>query len=195
MLLTRIKLSSLIVAVAINLLVVGILNVREAHACSCASQTLEKEIRTSDAVFSGEVVGVESDVLLPGPGPPLGKVTFDVRDSWKGVSGQSVVVYGQGPEVSCGIDFEQGKSYLVYAYRSKGNEGDPLETSLCDATKPLAEAKGDLPVLGPPGATLPDTGGSVSSPIGEATTVAAAFVLLVLASTLVVWCLRRGEGT
>ena len=141
-------------------------------------------------MFSGEVVGIDENDLAPGPGPSLGKVTFDVSDVWKGVSEEPVAVYGQGPEASCGIDFERGESYLVYAYRSSGDGA--LETNLCDATKPLTEAERDLGVLGPP--TLPGTGGSIL-PIGDATTIVAAFALLALASTLVAWRLRRGERT
>jgi hypothetical protein len=191
--LTRVRLGVLIFALAVNLLLAGASNLRNAHACSCISLPLEKHLRSSDAVFSGEVVGIDENDLSPGAGPRLGKVTFDVSDVWKGVTEESVAVYGQGPEASCGLNFEEGGSYLVYAYRS--NEDGPLETNLCDATKQLAAAEQDLQMLGSPDDTLPDTGGSISSPIGDATTVVAAFVLLVLAGTLFVWCLsRRGLG-
>ena len=187
--LTRVRLAVLIFALAVNLLLAGTSNLRNAHACSCISLPLEKHLRTSDAVFSGEVVGIDENDLSPGAGPRLGKVAFDVSDVWKGVSEESVAVYGQGPEASCGLNFEEGESYLVFAHRS--NEDGPLETNLCDATKLLAAAEDDLRVLGSPDDTLPDTGGSISSPIGDAT----AFALLVLAGTLFVWCLRRGERT
>ena len=188
--LTRVRLGVLIFALAVNLLLAGASNLRNAHACSCISLPLEKHLRSSDAVFSGEVVGVDENDLSPGAGPRLGKVTFDVSDVWKGVSEESVAVYGQGPGASCGLNFEEDESYLVYAYRS--NEDGPLETDLCNATKPLTEAERDLRLLGTPDATLPGTGGSIL-PIGDATT--AAFVLLALASALVVWRLRRGERT
>jgi hypothetical protein len=184
------RLGFLIFALVVNLLVAGTSNLRNAHACSCVSVPLEKHLRTSDAVFSGEVVGIDESDLSPGPGPRLGKVAFDVSDVWKGVSEESVAVYGQGPEATCGIDFEEGESYLVYAYRSNG--GGALQTDLCNATKPLEAAERDLQVLGPPDTTLPGTGGSIL-PIGDVTT--ATFALLALASALVVWWLRRGERT
>ncbi len=190
--LTRIRLGFLIFALAVNLLVAGTSNLRNAHACSCVSVPLEKHLRTSDAVFSGEVVGIDENDLSPGPGPRLGKVTFDVSDVWKGVSKESVAVYGQGPEATCGIDFEEGESYLVYAYRSNGDGANLLQTDLCNETKPLEAAERDLRVLGPPDAALPGTGGYIL-PIGDVTT--ATFALLALASALVVWRLRRGERT
>jgi hypothetical protein len=190
--LTRMRLGFLIFALAVNLLLAGTSNLRNAHACSCASVPLEEHLRTSDAVFSGEVVGIDQNDLSSGAGPQLGKVTFDVSDVWKGVSEEPVAVYGKGPEATCGIDFEEDESYLVYAHRS--NEDDPLETYLCDATKPLAAAERDLRLLGPPDTTLPGTGGSILS-IGDVTTAAATFALLALASALVVWRLRRGERT
>jgi hypothetical protein len=193
--LTRIRFGFLIFALAVNLLVAGTSNLRNARACTCASlEPLEEHLRTSDAVFSGEVVGIDENDLSPGVGPSLGKVTFDVSDVWKGVSEESVAVYGQGPEASCGIDFEKGESYLVYAYRSNGDGAHPLETDLCNATKPLEAAQGDVRVLGPPDTTLPGTGGYIL-PIGDATTVAATFALLALVSALVVWRSRRGERT
>jgi Tissue inhibitor of metalloproteinase len=191
--LTRIRLGFLIFALAVNLLLAGTSNLRNAHACSCAGAPLEDHLRTSDAVFSGEVVDIDESDLSRGPWPRLGKVTFDVSEVWKGVSEEPVAVYGQGPEATCGIDFEEGESYLVYAYRSSG--GGALQTDLCNETKPLAAAERDLQLLGPPDATLPGTGGYIFSPVGDATAIAAAFALLALAGTLVVWRLKRDERT
>jgi hypothetical protein len=159
----RTKAVLLVVALITSLVHASSLGAGGAYACSCAqAPTLAEESRTSDAVFSGEVLDIEENELAPGPGPPLGRVTFDVREAWKGVSEESIVVYGQGNEVSCGIDFEKDRSYLVYAYRSSDGPGDHLETGFCNATKPLAEAEADLLMLRSTSATLPDTGGFVS---------------------------------
>ncbi len=134
---------------------------------------------------------IEADVLAPGVGPPLGRVTFDVKRAWKAVREESAVVYGYGDDVSCGIEFEKGESYLVYAYRSNGNEDGPLETSFCDPTKPLEYADGDLWVLGPTSAPMPDTGGSGLSPAAGAAAIVVVFALLALAAGIVA---RRGRG-
>jgi hypothetical protein len=79
-----------------------------------------------------------------------------VKESWKGVSEDPVVVYGHGLEASCGIELDEGVSYLVYARRTSGDGEGSLQTGLCDSTKPLGYADGDLLVLGPPEGSLPD---------------------------------------
>jgi hypothetical protein len=140
------------------------------------------------------------DLGVEDPNPqddvPLGGVEFSVKESWKGVSERSVVIYGQGESYwtsvinSCDIEFERGRSYLVYAY-SKGENG-PLGTDICTATKPLAGAEADLRTLGPPTATLPDTGGSAALLNNATTIVVITLLLFALAGALVVR-LRRGE--
>ena len=142
----------------------------------------------SDAVFSGEVVSIEPGERAANVSPSsLGLVTFEVEDSWKGALEGAVDVYGHGPGASCGIKFDEGKSYLVYARRSGG--GDTLQTGLCDSTKPLEQAENDLRLLGSPGGSLPGTGGyGVTSPEDAAMLVAVP-ALLVLAGALI---LRRG---
>ena len=151
-----------------------------AHACSCAQAPLKDEIDRSDAVFSGEVRGIEEGVTPDGAlsgtvggTEATGKVSFAVQDSWKGVTTETVEVYGQGDGVNCYIVFEEGKSYIVYASRGEAAGGSaPLEDNECGATKPLADAERDLRVLGSPPSTLPDTGGP---PLAGAL-VAAAFL-------------------
>lgn len=157
----------LTLALSANLLVAGGPFATTAHACSCAGfSSTEEAFRTSDAVFFGEAVEVGKLPSRPAGGttfamPYLAPVTFEVQGSWKGVSGASAVVRGQGPEASCGINFERGETYLVFAYRA-GSEG-PLQTDLCGAT---SAASGEIArnLLGPPQntspETLPETGGS-----------------------------------
>ena len=185
----RIRAGLLIAALVINLFVAGAFDARGAYACSCAGVPLERQIKTSDAVFSGEVTRIEPDERASDVFPPsLGRVTFDVKESWKGVSGESVVVYGHGLEASCGIEFDESRSYLVYAYRSdRGGEGS-LQTGLCDSTKPLKQAEDDLLVLGPPEDPLPGTGGYGVSPFDDATLLVSILALLALAGALI---LRR----
>lgn len=185
----------LLIALAVNLALAGVLNVHAAHACTCINiPGAEEGLRTSDAVFAGEATDIEADYLAPGNGPPLGRVVFDVTESWKGVPEEPVVAYGQGPGASCGLDFDEGKSYLVYAYRTGDGPDDHLETNLCTATKPLSEARDDLRVLGSPPDALPDTGGSAISPLDRGTTgiMAAILALLTLVGVLLVRA-KRGR--
>lgn len=155
----------LVLALAGNLVLAGGPQADKAYACSCAgTRDVEETFERSAAVFSGEVVKAEevspesSDP--PDPGDPfLGPVTFEVEEAWKGASKDSVVVYGQGPEVSCGIDFERGETYLVYAGRADGY----LTTDYCGRTKPLSFAGSDVNELNDARGSLPDTGGPGAS--------------------------------
>ena len=157
----RLAAGVLAACVVANLLLAGGPHAGTAHACSCAgAQTTEEAFRASDAVFSGEVVEVGELPSEPGGGtmtamPYLAPVTFDVRSSWKGVSGASAVVHGQGPSASCGLDFERGETYLVFAGRP-GTDG-PLHTDFCGNTFPASEETARN-ILGPP-KSLPETGG------------------------------------
>jgi hypothetical protein len=174
----------------------------EAHACSCAGTgSTEEALRRSTAVLSGEVVEVEEpsmeQVEPTDPGMPLlGPVTFDVKAAWKGVSGESVVVHGQGPGAGCGLDFERGETYLVFAGGTgKGGDG-PLETGLCSATRQTSEETARN-MLGPP-ETLPETGGVSPERVErrmESTRVATTAVLVLLATgALFAGRAMRGRG-
>jgi hypothetical protein len=185
----RTKVVFLAVALVANLAVASTLGLREAHACTCAIFPLEKEIRASDAVFSGEVQGIDEGVTAPDGRSIRGKITLDVQESWKGVSAQSVDVYGQGDGVNCYNMFERGETYLVYAARAD-EEGDAyLKNIACGATKPLTDAGADMRLLGPPGGSLPGTGGYGVSPFEDATAIVALSALLVVAGVL---ALKRG---
>lgn len=145
------RMSFLVVALAASLLLAFILNTGDAHACSCVGLTLEEQIQTSEAIFSGLVVdAAESTDPYAPPGPNPGPVTFDVEAVWKGVSGETAVVLGHEPGSSCDVGFEVGERYLVYAYLSGENGDGPLATNICSGTKPLASAGADLLALGPP---------------------------------------------
>lgn len=182
---------------AANLVFFGGLNVRDAHACTCAeAQTPTEGLESSDAVFMGEVISLGAGDLNPGDDVPLGGAKFGIKESWKGISGNSTVIYGFGAtegggmlvETSCDVTFERGDSYLVYANREKEEGDEILYTDICTATKPLSDAEEDLRVLGSPSSTLPDTGGVPLPGLGAA---ALAVTSLILAGALVA---RRGGG-
>jgi hypothetical protein len=91
-----------------------------------------------------------------------------VDESWKGVSSESVVVYGQSTayygeleagdivtESSCAYPFEKGENYLVYANRYE----DGFRVEPCSGTGSLADAGEDLWALGAPTDRLTETGG------------------------------------
>lgn len=159
----------LAVALVANSLLLGGTQAGEAFACSCAGEeSTEEAFQRADAVFSGEMVRGGIEDPDPEDDTMIGGIQFRVLDAWKGVPGESVVLYGQeaayygkleeGEMVvasSCAYTFEEGESYLVYASRQE----DGLQTGLCDRTMPLTEAERDLDVLGPPADRLTETGG------------------------------------
>ena len=123
--------------------------------------------------------------------PVGGPITFDVEKPWKGDLEEQVVVngYGEGGSGS-GAAAQEGERYLVYArYGGEGEDG-PLETSVCDGTKPLAYAEDDLRTLDPKESTLPRAGTCTTGGMWSGTVVVASAALLSLAMVLV-FSIRR----
>lgn len=150
--------SLLLVAFAANFLLAVTLGAEDARACSCAGpSTPEEQLQTSDAVFSGEVLDARENPASAPPGLHLGPVTFDVGEVWKGVSEEQVVVLGYGGGGDCGIDFQEGERYLVYAAYGGQGEDATLTTGICQGTKLLMAAGDDLEALGPAVLELPET--------------------------------------
>ena len=114
------------------------------------------------------------------------------------MEGDSVVVHGQGPGASCGLNLERGETYLVFAGGAGRDGGGALQTGLCSATRQASEETARN-MFGPPTATLPETGGV--SPEGAKREagqmhVAAVVVLvsLVAGAIFASRVLRRGPG-
>ncbi len=164
--------SVLLVALAANLLLAVTFGAQPAHACSCTRLlTPEEERQGSDAVFSGLVLAVDIDYVevesdfIRGPGnkpailrEPYALVTFDVEESWKGVSEEPIVIHDYMLSTSCGIGFHEGERYLVFAnYDKQGEDTSLLRTMACSGTKPLSAAGADLQALGPAELVLPET--------------------------------------
>ena len=161
-----------------NLLLAATFGAQPAYACSCTSAPLEKRLKNAEAVFAGVAVDVgemetgedlREFAYSPPPPPRFGLVTLDVEESWKGASEEPLVVRGHGHGASCGIEFQKGERYLVFAY--SGREVDAsLQTGLCSGTELISSSKAerDLQALGPALLTLP---GSVEPEIVASTSV------------------------
>jgi len=171
-----------------------------ASACMCLIEGSPKErakraISGSDAVFSGEVVGLEKPppdtemiegtmltVMMGGVGRKA-TVTLrvaEVRKSPKQQTVQFTTPVADG--ISCAHPFKEGREYLVYA-----NGGQDLRVDGCSETKLVSEAGADLALLGNSekpkdgGDALTDTSGGVSvgAMVGLAgLAMAASFLLL-----------------
>lgn len=118
------------------------------YACSCAMFASPQEaLEQSAAVFSGEVVSLEKDIkVIQSSGDPV-QVTFKVKSVWKGVAADKITLSTAQSSASCGFEFVEGNSYLVYA-NGKGGEDGKLQASLCSRTMALSGATEDLVELG-----------------------------------------------
>ena len=180
----RMRAGSVLLALLMGLSLAAV-GARPAFACSCADVPLENDIRDADAVFSGEVRSIDEGASAGGGMMAApGRIQFAVEDSWKGVTAETVDVYGQGDGVNCYNTFEEGEAYLVYASRAKEPDA-PLKNVGCGETKPLAYSEQDLRLLGAPADRLTDTGGPPLPAFGGAV------LALLAAGALVARGLRR----
>jgi len=109
-------------------------------ACDCAANPPPKEaLKKATAVFSAKVVKIEEAGLQR-------SVSLEVLRAWKGVEEKKLVVSTAKSSASCGYAFQEGKTYLIYAYQE--DKAPMLRVSQCSRTQTLDKAEGDLKELG-----------------------------------------------
>jgi hypothetical protein len=112
-------------------------------ACECVDMTggAYERFQQADAVFIGQVRDTRILENLSGISSYWQvEVRFEIKRALKGVSGKEVFLRtGTGPS-DCGLSFEKGKKYLVYADGPVGS----LETDSCAKTKEIRYAARDL---------------------------------------------------
>ncbi len=112
-------------------------------ACKCAPPPAPAEaLQQATAVFEGQVSQID----------PVGdaiEVTLRVVRGWKGIEAETARVRTRRDTAACGIPFENGKSYVVYATQS-ATEGSAisLEALRCGRTRLAEEAEEDFNALG-----------------------------------------------
>ena len=104
--------------------------------CSCAIRSPEISYARAEAVFVGVVT--HAGEIGGEHGQP---VTLRITRTWKGDSAENIVVHDAHP---CGVVFQAGVEYLVYALRDQDGR---LYTTFCARSRPLAQAAEDLRVL------------------------------------------------
>lgn len=117
----------------------------EVMACSCAVRPpalfVDELYDDARAVFVGEPFAITP--VMDGTGFVQSvHVDFVVHESWKGVTGSRMGLTTSGDEASCGVDFQVGREYLVFAFASD----DGLSANLC-AVKDVAAAEDELRAL------------------------------------------------
>jgi hypothetical protein len=125
-------------------------------ACQCRErQPPCSQYAEADAVFVGavtDVTPVDYD-LIATPGSNVRRVGFKVERAFRGVGGARAELIEWG--TSCDFGFEDGKTYLVYAYRSP--EKGTLSTGYCTRTAELSKASADLAYLDGLASAAPET--------------------------------------
>ena len=114
-------------------LVLLVLGESPASACSCAGgRSVTEAVREADAVFIGDVISAEAESEgFQTHGPDM-VFTFEVAEKRKGSVGDRQEVLSPGGAV-CGVSFEVGRRYVVYARTVGAATGptDRLITHLC----------------------------------------------------------------
>lgn len=93
---------------------------RERVACTCLPADMDTRITQADRIYTGTVRSIETadSMVQPGRKDPPVIVTFDVQDSFKDADSRPQVLHTSLTRVTCaGYPFEEGKTYLIYAYK------------------------------------------------------------------------------
>jgi hypothetical protein len=153
-----------------------------AFACSCMpSESVATERDRATAVFAGEVTEMDAPGgLLISSADPV-QVTFNVSQVWKGPQQPTITLTTPRESASCGVHFETGAAYLVYAVGSE----DELQVFLCSRTAPLAGATADLTALGEGSTPLVEDTAVTTNVASLLIVIAGLFTLLLVVGLLV----------
>ena len=99
--------------------------------CDCAPLPLKKELKEVDQVFRGRVIAINLREY------PI-SYEFEVLKVWKGKRIRKVTITSGIGSGDCGMSFENGQEYLVFAKRGK--------TSICRRTAKIGSTQ-DVAVL------------------------------------------------
>ncbi len=108
-------------------------------ACDCQpKESPQAAYAAADIVFVGKVINAETNWMSGGY-----KYIFQVERSWKMPT--DTLLYLKTPlKENCGVLFEKGKSYLVYANKVFTAK----ETNSCSGSKAVEDAEAELQLWG-----------------------------------------------
>lgn len=112
-----------------------------AWACSCMRSSPEEQMERADVVFTGRVVDKKMKTVTSAPlgGLNLVEWTFEVEDDHKGSISEQVTIESASNSAACGINFQMGERYQVFANQSN----TALRASLCSGTRALTSGDQD----------------------------------------------------
>lgn len=106
-------------------------------ACDCEKPTFQAAYDSANLIFVGKATEVTTNWMSGG-----WKATFVVENSWK-MPTEGVLVVNTPWEKDCGVLFQVGQKYLIYAKKKF-----TTKTNVCHGTRLLSEANEDLQALG-----------------------------------------------
>ncbi|MBS1792568.1 MAG: hypothetical protein JSS81_01870 [Acidobacteria bacterium] len=74
------------------------------------------------------------------------QTTFYIDEPLKGVKSKEIDIYTSSQGTACGIEFEPGEQYLIYAYE-EGSKIKYLSTSICSRSRDAGSRKDEIAVL------------------------------------------------
>jgi nucleoid-associated protein YgaU len=126
-----------VVVWAAAVLTVTVVQAKKALACSCAPSSEQQLANAADVVFDGVAAGRHDPNPaggIVGSGDPI-SWTFDVSGVIKGAPTDPQEVRSARGGATCGISFELGPPYRVFARRQADQT---LATDLCSGTRALS---------------------------------------------------------
>jgi metalloproteinase inhibitor 2 len=93
-------------------------------ACQCVPSKMQTFVDRADVVFAGTATHVSGDRRNS-------SVTFEVANGFKGDVPGEVIVSTPASSAACGVIFEPGQTYTVFATRN----GSTIETNSCSGTE------------------------------------------------------------
>jgi hypothetical protein len=113
--------------------------------CSCAALVTPVEAAAdADAVFVGRFTGTREPMVSTSSADLVAK-RFEVQEVRKGEVAAVTEVLTAASGASCGLEVEQGRTYVVVARATE----DGLRADLCGGTREHVTATGDLDLIGP----------------------------------------------
>ncbi|WP_454190865.1 hypothetical protein [Paenibacillus sp. Marseille-Q7038] len=139
------RIFSIILIISLVLIQLMTFHPTKTFACSCASLEVKEKLELYSAVFEGTVIDIGERKSSPEFSQVRG-YTFAVERAWKGVKDKRVIVTSlDGGSNSCGYQFSEDRTYIVYASLDKDQT---LVTSFCSNNLLSSEAEEDLKQLG-----------------------------------------------
>jgi hypothetical protein len=157
------------------------------YACSCVGGSAKDKLERSTVVFEGKVIkkGNTSKFEFG----ELREYIFDVDRAWKGVQSREITIYSyNGDGGSCGFQFDEGRSYLVYSYLDKDNL---LQTNFCSGNIPISQAGDEINQLGLGTVFDKDTDIDSNQKSSYIIVVSVGILLMITILGLVIWRIRK----